>query len=176
LEPWSKDRWRDAVSSPWKRRFSSAVRYSSSVGSWNTRPIRPRIFPCSVTTSAPATRACPEVGQCAQHRDRCRLSRAVRSEEAERLSRLNAEAHTPDGLELPIRLGELDRRRLPALRPVSSARQRLLTSASPVGKHRPTQRAQKLGRQASRPIRAQSHQEHPSIGTPPLEAKVQSNR
>jgi len=49
-------------SSAWKRRFCSALRYSSSVGSWNTRPMLRRTSSLARTTSYPATRAVPAVG------------------------------------------------------------------------------------------------------------------
>src|SRR5450755_3716191 len=46
----------------WKSRFSRAVSWMSSDGSWNTRPMRERTPSGSRETSRPATRALPDVG------------------------------------------------------------------------------------------------------------------
>src|SRR5919201_2433879 len=46
----------------WNSRFSRAVSWSSSDGSWNTRPMRWRTAAGSCMTSTPATRATPAVG------------------------------------------------------------------------------------------------------------------
>src|SRR5262245_15021591 len=54
-------------SSAWKRRFCSALRYSSSVGSWNTRPMFRRTSSLALTTSCPATWAVPAVGSTSVH-------------------------------------------------------------------------------------------------------------
>ena len=49
-------------SSAWNHRFCSAVRRTSSVGSWKTRPMWRRTSSRWLTTSKPLTRAAPDVG------------------------------------------------------------------------------------------------------------------